>query len=166
MLKHQNVKMFLQKVTFQIGLKKCLWLKKLEILFRGHILLVILKVKKLLEHFTKKNCKKINQRKFRVQKVIKRKGDTLYVKWKGYDNYFNSWIDKKDIVYMSEYFPQPKSWGGRVKVELDLSNYVTKTDLKNATGGDTSDVAKKVDLATLKPDIDGLKSTIDELGIS
>ena len=35
---------------------------------------------------------------------------------------------------MNECFPGPKSLGGRVKVELDLSNYITKTDLKNATG--------------------------------
>ena len=39
---------------------------------------------------------------------------------------------------MSEYFPEPKPLGGRVKVELDLSNYATKTGLKNATGVDTS----------------------------
>ena len=37
---------------------------------------------------------------------------------------------KKDIVWMSEYFPEPKSSGGRVKIELDLPNYATKTDLK------------------------------------
>ena len=37
------------------------------------------------------------QNVFRIEKVIKRKGDKLYVKWKGDDNYFNSWIDKKDI---------------------------------------------------------------------
>ena len=43
---------------------------------------------------------------------------------------------------MSEYFPESKSSGERVKVELDLSNYATKTDLKNATGVDTSDFAK------------------------
>ena len=56
-------------------------------------------VKKLLERFIKKNCKKKkNQKKFIVEKVIKRKGDKLYVKWKGYDNSFISWIDKKDIV--------------------------------------------------------------------
>ena len=42
--------------------------------------------------------KATNQREFRVEKVIKRKSDKLYVKWKGYDNSFNSWIDKKDIV--------------------------------------------------------------------
>ena len=33
-----------------------------------------------------------------VEKVIKRKGYKLYLKWKGYDNSFNSWIDKKDLV--------------------------------------------------------------------
>ena len=39
---------------------------------------------------------------------------------------------------MSEYFPEPKSSGGGVKVELDLFNYGTKVDLKNATGVNTS----------------------------
>ena len=46
----------------------------------------------------KRNCKKTSQEKFKIEKVIKRKGDKLNVKWKGYDNSFNSWIDKKDIV--------------------------------------------------------------------
>ena len=50
---------------------------------------------------------------------------------------------------MSEYFSKSKSLGGRVKVELDLSNYATKADLKNATGVDTSDFAKKTDSANL-----------------
>ena len=39
--------------------------------------------------------KKKNQEDFRVEKLIKRKSDKLYAKWKGYDNSFNSWIDKK-----------------------------------------------------------------------
>ena len=51
---------------------------------------------------------------------------------------------------MSEYFPEPKSLGGRVKVELDFSNYETKADLKTATGVDTLRFAKKVDPANLK----------------
>ena len=55
---------------------------------------------------------------------------------------------------MSENFPEVKSSGGRVKVELDLSNYATKVDLKNATGVDTSKFAKKVDLASLKSEVD------------
>ena len=48
--------------------------------------------------FHEKELQKTNQQKFRIEKVIKRKGDKLYVKWKGYDNSFNSWIDKKDLV--------------------------------------------------------------------
>ena len=48
--------------------------------------------------FYEKGLQKTNQKEFRIEKVIKRKGDKLYVKWKGYDNSFNSWIDKKDIV--------------------------------------------------------------------
>ena len=55
--------------------------------------------------------KKANQKEFRVEKVIKRKGDKLYVKWKEYDNSFNSWIDKKGMLQVSEYFPEPKSSG-------------------------------------------------------
>ena len=62
---------------------------------------------------------------------------------------------------MSEYFPEPKYEGGKVKVELDLSNYATKADLKNATGVDTSKFAKKVDLASLKSNVD--KLDIDKL---
>ena len=60
-------------------------------------------VKKLLELFTIKNCTKI-QKAVRVEKVIKRKGDKVYVTWKGYDNSLNSWIDIKKVVYMSEFF--------------------------------------------------------------
>ena len=48
--------------------------------------------------FYEKDLQKTNQQEFRIEKVIKRKGDKLYVKWKGYDNSFNSWIDKKDLV--------------------------------------------------------------------
>ena len=59
---------------------------------------------------------------------------------------------------MSEYFPEPKSLGGKVKVELDVSNYATKADLKNATGVDTSKFAEKVDLANLK-------SIVNKLGV-
>ena len=48
--------------------------------------------------FYEKELQKAHQKEFRVEKVIKRKGDKLYVKWKGYENSFNSLIDKKDIV--------------------------------------------------------------------
>ena len=48
--------------------------------------------------FYENELQKTNQKEFRIEKVIKRQGYELYVKWKGYDNLFNSWIDKKDIV--------------------------------------------------------------------
>ena len=51
-------------------------------------------VKKLLEVFGKNNCRKLLKKKFRIEKVLKRKGDKLNVKWRGYDNCFNSCIDK------------------------------------------------------------------------
>ena len=45
-----------------------------------------------------KELQNTNQKEFIVQKVTKRKGDELYVKWKDYDNSLASWIAKKDIV--------------------------------------------------------------------
>ena len=54
--------------------------------------------KEVLETFYEKELQKTNQHEFRTEKVIKRKGDKLYVKWKGYGNSFNSWINKKGIV--------------------------------------------------------------------
>ena len=48
--------------------------------------------------FYEKELQKTNQQHFRIEKVIKRKDANLYVKWKSYDNSFDSWIDKKDLV--------------------------------------------------------------------
>ena len=45
---------------------------------------------------------------------------------------------------MSEYFPKSKSLGQNMKVKLDLSNYATKADLKNAPGVEISDFSKKL----------------------
>ena len=48
--------------------------------------------------FYEKELQSTNQQKFRIGKIIKRKGDKLYVKWKGYDNPVNSSIHKKDVL--------------------------------------------------------------------
>ena len=53
---------------------------------------------KITGNFYEKELQKISQEKCRIEKVLKRKGDKLYVKWKGYDNCFNSWINKKDLA--------------------------------------------------------------------
>ena len=52
----------------------------------------------IIGRFYEKELQKTNQQEFRIEKVLKKKGDKLYVKWKGYDNSFNSW-DKKDLVW-------------------------------------------------------------------
>ena len=57
---------------------------------------------------------------------------------------------------MSEYFPQPKYFAGKVKVELYLSNYLTNGDLKNARGVEIQKFAKTVDLESLKSEVDKL----------
>ena len=54
--------------------------------------------KKLLEVFMKKNYKELIKKSFRIEKVLERKGDKLYIKWKGYHNSFNRWINKKHLV--------------------------------------------------------------------
>ena len=48
--------------------------------------------------FYEKGLQKTNENEFRIEKLLKRKVNKLYVKWKGYDNRFNGWIDKKDLV--------------------------------------------------------------------
>ena len=57
----------------------------------------------------------------------------------------------------SQYFPMPfRSFGGNINVKVDLSNYATKTDLKNVTHVDTSSFALKTNLASLKTEVDKL----------
>ena len=52
----------------------------------------------IIRKFYEKELRKTNQQEFRVEKIINKKSDKLYVKCKGYDNSFNSWIDKKDLI--------------------------------------------------------------------
>ena len=82
---------------------------------------------------------------------------------------------------MNQYFPKPyKSFEGNINDKVDLSNYATKTDLKSATGIDTSKLAPKSDLVSLKAEVDeldidklknvstnlsNLQSKLDKLGI-
>ena len=57
-----------------------------------------LKSKKTVGTFSGKELQKTNQQEFRIEKVIKEKGDKLYVKRKGYDISFNSWIYKEYLI--------------------------------------------------------------------
>ena len=65
---------------------------------------------------------------------------------------------KKILLYKKVFFPEPHTHSkNKIETELDLFRYATKSDLKNETGVDTSDFAKKTDLASLKLDIDKLE---------
>ena len=89
-----------------------------------------------------------------------------------YDSSFNSWIDKKYLVWfywlqfrcinMTQYFSkQYEPFGGDINVKIDLSNYATKADIKNISHVDTSSFALKSNLAGLKTEVD--KLDIDKL---
>ena len=79
----------MQKVTLQIGLKKFLpWAYVIN----------DLNGEEIVGMFCENELQKAYQKQCRIEKVIKRKGDKLYVKWKGYNNLFDSWIYKKDMV--------------------------------------------------------------------
>ena len=97
-----------------------------------------------------KELQKTNQEEVRIEKVIKKKGNKLHVKWKGYDNSFNSWINER--LFSKPYEP----FGGDIDVKVDLSNHATRNDLKDATGIDTSNFALKSNLAGLRTEVDKL----------
>ena len=74
--------------------------------------------------FYEKEFQKTNQAEFMIEEVIKRKGGKVYVKWKGYNSSFNSWIDKKRYCYIKmSYFPPYSYSKNKIQVELDLFNY-------------------------------------------
>ena len=52
----------------------------------------------VVETFHEKELQKTNKKRFRIEKVIKRKDDKIYIKWKRYNNSFNSCVDKKYII--------------------------------------------------------------------
>ena len=108
----------------------------------------------------KKNYRRLINKNYRIENVIKKKGDKWYVKWQGYDNSFNSWIDKKDLVglyKMSRYFPKPcKPFSRGINVII-----MQQKQVLNISHVNTSSFALKTNLANLKTDVD--KLDIDKL---
>ena len=90
--------MFLQMFTLQIGLKKFFLIKKIKSTVLWTYVINDIIGEEVIGTFYENELQKSNQEEFRIKKVIKREGDKLYVKWKGYNSSFNSWIDKKDIA--------------------------------------------------------------------
>ena len=95
MSEYQNTKTFLLNDTCKIDQKKFLLL---ENTVPQTFMISDLNGEPITATIYEKELQKTSQEKFRIEKVSKRKGDKFHVKWKGYNNSFNSWIDKKDLV--------------------------------------------------------------------
>ena len=79
-------------------MKKFLLLKKVKNAVPWTYVVSDLNVEEIVVSFCEEALPKTNQKQFRIEKVVKRKGNKLYVKWKGHNNSFNSRIDKKDLI--------------------------------------------------------------------
>ena len=73
-------------------------IKKIKNTVLWRYVLNALNGEEIIGTFYENELQETKQNELRIKKLTKRKGDKLYVKWKGYDNSFNSCIDKKDIV--------------------------------------------------------------------
>ena len=90
--------MFSLKDTLQTALKKSFWLKKLKNTVPWTYVIIDLNGEEIIGKFYEREPQKTNQQEFRIEKIIEKKGDKLYVKWKGYDSSFSNWIDQKDLI--------------------------------------------------------------------
>ena len=86
-----------------------MWLKVKNTVLRTYVL-SDLNGEEIVGRFYEKELQKTNENEFRVEKVIKRKGNNLYVKWKGHNNSFNSWIEKKTQHKWVNFFQNLDLW--------------------------------------------------------
>ena len=86
------------KVNARNGSEDVFVIKKVKNTLWWTFIINDLNGEEFLGTFHKNKLQKVNQKEFRIKKVINRKSDKLYVKWKNCDSSFNSWIDKKDII--------------------------------------------------------------------
>ena len=87
-----------------------------------------------------------------IEEVIQNKRNKLYVKWKGCDSSFNSWIDKNDLVWkwVNTFLNHMNHFAGDINIKVYLYNYATKPSIKNISHVDTPSCALKLNLASLK----------------
>ena len=90
----QSTTIFLLKDILQTDQKKLLLLKKIKNTVPWTYEISDLNGEEIVGSFYEKELQKTNQKEFRIEKVIKKKGNV----WKGYDNSFNSWINKNNII--------------------------------------------------------------------
>ena len=108
MLEYQNTNIFLQKYIDNSN-----WSEEDFVIAKSKNTVPLAYVindlngKEIAGSFYEKELQKTNKKESRIERIIKRKGDKLYVKWKGYDNSSSSWIDTKKMLYrISQYLKQ------------------------------------------------------------
>ena len=97
LLEYQNKNIFAKVYTPNFS-EEVFMIKKVKNTIPWTNITSDLKREEIVGTFYENELQKANQKEIRIEKVIKRKGNKLYVKWKDYDSSFNSWIDKKDVV--------------------------------------------------------------------
>ena len=101
MLEYEDTKTLFLKEILQIGLKKIFVIKEVQNTVSWTYVINDFNGKEIIGTLYEKELQKTKiekEKSFRIEEVIKRKRNKLYVKWKVYDNSFNSWIDKNDLV--------------------------------------------------------------------
>ena len=98
MLEFQNIKTFLLKGYAPNWSEEAFVVSKIKNIVPWTYVVSDLNGEEITGSFLEKELQKTSQEKCRIEKVLKRKGDKFYVKWKAYDNRFNSQIDKKDLI--------------------------------------------------------------------
>ena len=112
--------------------------------------------------FYEKELQKASQEKIRIEKVLIKKVIKCMSNGKDTTIHLIVGLIKKTSYKNVSIFPKPfRSFGGNINVKIHLSNYTTKTDLKNVTHDDTSNFALKPNWACLKTEVD--KLDIDKL---
>ena len=98
MLEYQNYKNFFANSYTPNWSEEVFVIKKVKNTVPWTYVINDFNEKEIAGTFYQNELQKTDQKEFRIEKVIKRKGNKLYVKWKGYNNSFDSWIDEKDIA--------------------------------------------------------------------
>ena len=113
----------------------------------------------IIASFYEKELQKTNQKESRIENVIKRKGNKLYVKWKGYNNSFNRWIDKKDLIIRVNTFHHIVDNTDTTVFVLKAKYDTDKSDLEKKL----SDAGKKIPVANGLVKKTNLNATITEI---
>ena len=110
LLEYQNFKIVLEKALFQLGLKNYLLKKVKNAVPWAYVQLFMciydLRAKEIVETLSEKELRNTIQEEFRVEKLIKRTVNKVFVQWKSYDSFFNSWVDKKKAYYKQVHISQ------------------------------------------------------------